>query len=312
MKKLIRLTERHLHKIIIESVNNILQEATVGCKFAKELDLLLQLASQGNMTIETASEKTAKTLYNRIKKCLDEINSLRLYGQEPTSISGLYDNVGGYETWRDIYYPKLIATHIIDENYKALGKNYRCYYNSIRGADFANNLSRQSDDFVNIDKASYNIEITSEYGLRAGTGETIYALTILPSSATNTTKNQANEKLQDVLKSISNFLGTYQCPDMLLAKLKYANRTYTKVTERQLQYALSVANEIMQTTPPPASEKQCSYIAYLLNMGIEKVENRLNKYQASELISAIKFDYDLPEEVTNREATINYYKSILN
>ena len=313
MRKKISLTERYLHKIIMENVNNMLQEAVVRCKFTKELDLLLQLASKGNMTIETASEKTAKTLYNRIKKCLDEISYLKNHSQEPISVPGYYDNVGGYETWHDIYYPKLVAAHIIDEKYSnSIGKNYLCYYNSIRDADFANRLARQAGDLTNIEKASYNIEITSEYGFRGGKGETLYSLTIIPSSVTNTQKNQASEKMSEVLKSISSFLGTYQCPEMLLMKLKYATRTYTRVTERQLQYALSVANEIMQTTPPPASEKQCSYIAYLLNMNVEKVKDKLNKYQASELISAIKDDYDLPEEATNREATINYYKNILN
>lgn len=312
MKKLIRLTESDIYKIVKESVNNILQEASVKCKFSKELDLLLQLASQGKMTIETASEKTAKSLYNRIKKCLDEINHLRMFGRKPTSIPGSYDNVGGHEMWLDIYYPKLVTMHIIDENYKALGKNYRCYYNSIRDTDFANSLSRQCGDLANIEKASYNIEITSKYGFRAGEGEAIYTLTILPSSVTNTTKNQTNVKMQEVLKSISSFLGTYQCPEMLLAKLKYSYKAYTKVTEKQLQYALSVANEIIQTTPPLATDRQNSYIAYLLNMNIKKVKDKLNKYQASELISAFKNDYDLPEEVTNKEATINYYKNILN
>jgi hypothetical protein len=40
-----------------------------------------------------------------------------MHSQEPISVPGYYDNVGGYEAWHDIYYPKLVAAHIIDENY---------------------------------------------------------------------------------------------------------------------------------------------------------------------------------------------------
>lgn len=87
MKKLVRLTESDLHKIVKESVNKVLKEDIYADNtLAKMYGLLedaLKLAEKDYFELDSINEpadssyrKTIESLYREIKTCLDHVKNL--------------------------------------------------------------------------------------------------------------------------------------------------------------------------------------------------------------------------------------------
>jgi hypothetical protein len=296
------ISETKLKKIIKESIKATLNEAANGVKYSKELDILFRAASEKNIVISVKSEKTAKTLFKRLIDCL---RGFRYANPD-------VNDFGGEENWKVNILPKLLQTKIInkeDKFYPSIMSNVSWDYETLASVEKNKNLYKQAGEEYD-GECFYQVEIMPGYccnnsGRKSKNEVPMYTIKIVPSNETQTKKKINSNAVGDKIQEVINFLGTRYLPEYIHNRIK-SSYNYSSSTERSLKKTLTMLDDFVKSaTPiPMASEKQLSYASYLSGYNV-KALSRLNKFQISEFINALKSENSIDKE------TIEFYKKML-
>ena len=289
-------------------------------KYTKQIELLLRLIDVPHITIETNSERTAIAELNKLVKCyklfwLCFISHNQVINRNPSlnkqkATEKLLDcpfnealdiaiklHNNGILTYKGFKTHELSITE-----YESLDKTLNDYPHMTF-------LIIKDDEIKNVDRIiNFDHLSIAEYSIEWK-----------PNKMTQTNKLKTSELYQEIINKLKNFLGTkneipYECNIENFSKtstiwFKNKDKKYQKTTEEIFNNLIESCNSYLTgwTPIPPCTPKQAIWVSR--KMGVpEYTANKLNKFQASELLNVL-FN---PSSLLGSQDTINFYKEKLS
>ena len=300
-KQVIRLTEGDLHKIIKESMNNILKEyVKLNDEYYKKLHekelkkaktiipILLKIINEKHITIPVKSEKISKT---RTTQMYDVMKDIQSFFGRYSCFNGDVDAVapGRSETFRERseysfgYDVEIILKIYTDLNLK-------------KGWTYDSETFDRSD-------SSYEL-----YEFNNGQ----YSIRWEPESVTKTSKRNTEDLYNEKLQELKNKMGVMT--NSTLPAGTYYKRRRGKITEIEIEEKIYMLNKYINSNefmPNPCSIKQAKYVAKFLGISEQEALN-FNQWQAREMLN-VYFDEDIDEwDVDYQEIKDFYLKKLGN
>ena len=272
-------------------------------KYTKNIELLVELLTKKNITINTKSEKSAKSAFNKMYDCLHELRFTTIM---------FADNCNGYcfcgenygpETFGDYNEIKPIIKQLID------GEMFSNTKKDVLSVDKYNeNLNWMKNNASEEELKDFYPHYMIKIGADRFGNDPKYTIEWIPESVTRTSKRNTSELHLQKVKEVCQKIGVlYNCPNNC-----WEFKRYKKVTEYDYQAAISNCDAILNGTEeiPLCSQKQANWVAKIMESSIEKA-SKLNKYQAGEIL-----DYGFNSEGFYSDEQVNkvkeFYTEIIN
>lgn len=245
-------------------------------KQTSNLNLLVSLIEKKNITINTKSEKAAKSAFHKMYDCIHELGFM---------IPMFADNIHDYCFCGSEYGPTTYGPYEeVKKIVKLLNENnvLQTPHKSCLSVDsYKDNLSWYKNNMSEEEFKTVYPHYTIKIGGDRFGNNFLYSISWIPEEVTHTSKRDTEsihkEKVAEVCKKIGVL---YNCPNNC-----WVFARYKKVTEYDYLTAISHCDSYINGTAelPLCSDKQATWVVNLLGTTIEKAK-KLNKFQAGEIL----------------------------
>lgn len=258
-------------------------------KYSKYVNLLIKVTNEQNISINVNSEKTAISNLNKLVEIIESISIFSKYinkdlggytleeylnGSATSSIykfSDIFDNIEEFKNCVNI----LKQNKIIGYKYERQTFSVRDFNLKDKSLYIKNKIERE-----NITAPFYRLLLSPFKN-----GEQLdyaYSIEFLPTLETQTQKRVAYNSINDLYNEIRSIIGT----KILLPK-ECIVHNYDKYHTINMEVLLKhLKNTYLSPDyiPRPATPKQTYWVAKILNIPENLILNKVNMYQASEIL----------------------------